>query len=159
MLDPLSALSSMMPAQTGATDAVHFTPTSGVLPGSGAPMSIGDFNNIMGGNSVNQLQQAGVLQTDPTAQAAAAAQASLSTPLAGGADMSSWGRMVQKMVMDVNAKQQDATAKVNDVLAGGPTPVHEAVIASEEAGLSFEFLAEMRNKVVDAYQQVMQMQV
>ena len=70
-----------------------------------------------------------------------------------------WGHMVQQMVMDVNAKQQSAAAKVSDVLQGGPTPVHEAMVASEEASLSFEFLAEARNKIVDAYQQVMQMQV
>jgi flagellar hook-basal body complex protein FliE len=67
--------------------------------------------------------------------------------------------MVQQMVMDVNSKQQSATAAVNDVLQGGPTPVHEAMVASEEASLSFELLSQMRNKVVDAYQQIMQMQV
>ena len=50
-------------------------------------------------------------------------------------------------------------ALVNDVLKGGPTPVHQAMIASEEASLSFEFVATMRNKVVDAYNTVMQMQV
>jgi len=70
-----------------------------------------------------------------------------------------WGHMVQQMVMDVNSKQQSATAAVNDVLQGGPTPVHEAMVASEEASLSFEMLSQMRNKVVDAYQQIMQMQV
>jgi flagellar hook-basal body complex protein FliE len=67
--------------------------------------------------------------------------------------------MVQQMVMDVNSQQQDAAAKVNDVLRGGPTPVHQALIATEQAGLSFEFLTEVRNKITDAYQQVMQMQV
>jgi flagellar hook-basal body complex protein FliE len=67
--------------------------------------------------------------------------------------------MVQQMVMDVNNQQQTAAAKVSDVLQGGPTPVHEAMIASEQASLSFEFLAEVRNKITDAYQQVMQMQV
>jgi flagellar hook-basal body complex protein FliE len=67
--------------------------------------------------------------------------------------------MVQQMVMDVNNKQADATSMVNDVLKGGPTPVHQAMIATEEASLSFEFLTEVRNKVLDAYNQVMQMQV
>jgi flagellar hook-basal body complex protein FliE len=33
------------------------------------------------------------------------------------------------------------------------------MIATEEASLSFEFLAEVRNKVLDAYNNVMQMQV
>src|SRR5450755_2445055 len=70
-----------------------------------------------------------------------------------------WGHMVQQMVLDVNSKQQNASQMVTDVLKGGPTPVHEAMVATEEASLSFEFLAEMRNKVVEAYQQVMQMQV
>jgi flagellar hook-basal body complex protein FliE len=70
-----------------------------------------------------------------------------------------WGHMVQQMVLDVNSKQQNATQLVTDVLKGGPTPVHEAMVATEEASLSFEFLSEMRNKVVDAYQQVIQMQV
>jgi flagellar hook-basal body complex protein FliE len=59
----------------------------------------------------------------------------------------------------VNAKQQTAAQKVTDVLQGGPTPVHDAMVATEEASLSFEFLGEMRNKMVEAYQQVMQMQV
>ena len=70
-----------------------------------------------------------------------------------------WGHMVQQMVLDVNSKQQNASQMVTDVLKGGPTPVHEAMVATEEASLSFEFVAEMRNKIVDAYQQVMQMQV
>ncbi len=77
----------------------------------------------------------------------------------GSGSPTTWGHMVQQMVMDVNSQQQDAAAKVNDVLRGGPTPVHQALIATEQAGLSFEFLAEVRNKITDAYQQVMQMQV
>ena len=72
---------------------------------------------------------------------------------------STWGHMVQQMVMDVNTRQQSAAQMVGDVLKGGPTPVHAAMVASEEASLSFAFLSEARNKVVEAYQQVMQMQV
>jgi flagellar hook-basal body complex protein FliE len=81
------------------------------------------------------------------------------TSLSPGDGPSTWGHMVQQMVMDTNSLQQSAAQKVNDVLRGGPTPVHEAMIATQEAGLSFTFLSEVRNKVVDAYQQIMQMQV
>jgi len=45
---------------------------------------------------------------------------------------------------------------VNDVLRGRPHACMRRMIATEEAGLSFEFLAQVRNKLVDAYQQVMQ---
>ncbi len=97
-----------------------------------------------------------LLQNAPNVQGLQAVQP---TPLSGGASPSTWGHMVQQMVREVNSKQHDASALVTDVLKGGPTPVHQAMIASEEASLSFQFLAEVRNKVLDAYNQVMQMQV
>ncbi len=78
---------------------------------------------------------------------------------ASGAGPTTWGHMAQQMVMEVNAKQATAAQKVNDVLQGGATPVHDAMVATDEASLSFEFLGEVRNKIVDAYNQVMQMQV
>jgi flagellar hook-basal body complex protein FliE len=97
-----------------------------------------------------------LLQPAQTSATTAAPEVS-SIGSAGGP--TTWGHMVQQMVMDVNNKQQSAAAMVNDVLQGGPTPVHQAMVATEEASLSFEFLSEVRNKVVDAYQQIMQMQV
>lgn len=96
----------------------------------------------------------------------------LSIPLTGGVnpaqqtvmpqmvnEPTNWGHMAQQMVRDVNEKQQVAGHLVRDVLAGGPTPVHEALIASEEASVSFQVLTEMRNKMLEAYQEVMRMQV
>lgn len=70
-----------------------------------------------------------------------------------------WSQLVHKMVTDVNNAEQTAGAKVRDVLAGGPTPVHEALLATEEANTSFQVLAEMRNKVIDAYNEVKNMSV
>ena len=142
-LDAISALTQLQVPTAGVglpTAASIGVPTPAALPtGTTNPISE-SFQNL--------LQP---LQTTP----AAAPVASVGS--AGGAR--TWGHMVQQMVMDVNSKQQTAAQKVSDVLQGGPTPVHEAMVSTEEASLSFEFLAEMRNKVVDAYQQVMQMQV
>jgi flagellar hook-basal body complex protein FliE len=134
-LDALSAVTQVQaPALQGATSA--FTP----LP-SGPANPVSETFNLLH-----------PIETTPVA-----ATPDISLGSAGGP--STWGHMVQQMVMDVNSKQVTAAQKVSDVLQGGPTPVHEAMIASEEASVSFEFLSEMRNKVVDAYQQVMQMQV
>jgi len=137
-LDALSALSSSAATMPGV-GALPTAPTVPTLPG--APVSEG-------------------FQIQPVTAGGAAAPTSAATmPVAGGDAPSTWGHMVQQMVMDVNSKQQTAAQKVADVLQGGPTPVHEAMVATEEASLSFEFVAEMRNKIVEAYQQVMQMQV
>lgn len=134
-LDALTALSSSAATMPG----FGAVPTAPAVPG--APVSEG-------------------FQIQPMQAGSATAPASVPAMAATGAEgPSTWGHMVQQMVMDVNSKQQTAAQKVSDVLQGGPTPVHEAMVATEEASLSFEFMAEMRNKIVEAYQQVMQMQV
>ncbi len=153
MINPLEALSALtQQAQAQVTSQVPgmpnvtgFQPTGEVQPGSGTPFS--EAMNLM--HPIDATQ---------AAQAATQANAPLAS-LGSGGGASTWGHMVQQMVMDVNAKQSTAAQKVTDVLNGGPTPVHEAMVATEEANLSFEFLAEMRNKVVESYQTVMQMQV
>ena len=139
MMNPLDALSALTHAQPGV-GAINFQPTGPTVPGA----QIGEgFQNML-----------------QPAQGLEGVQAPTALTAPSGIDgPTTWGHMAQQMVMDVNSKQQTASQMVSDVLKGGPTPVHEAMVATEEAGLSFEFLAEMRNKVVDAYQQVMQMQV
>jgi flagellar hook-basal body complex protein FliE len=137
MINPLDALSALTQPQA-PTPGVGFQPTGPVSTGATTPFS--ESLNLQPTAAPGQI-------IDPSV-----APVSVSGP-------NTWGHMMQQMVLDVNSKQQNATSLVTDVLKGGPTPVHEAMVATEEASLSFEFLAEMRNKVVDAYQQVMQMQV
>ena len=147
MINPLDALSALTQAQSQIPAAanVGFQPT-GALP-SGAANPISESFNLL--HPIDATQ---------AAQAASQASAPIAS-LGSGGGATTWGHMVQQMVMDVNAKQTSAAQKVTDVLQGGPTPVHEAMVATEEASLSFEFLAEMRNKIVESYQTVMQMQV
>jgi flagellar hook-basal body complex protein FliE len=144
VINPLDALSALTQAQTQAPAAANigFQPTGSLPAGATNPLSE-TFN---------------LLHPIDATQAASQASAPLASVGSGGG-ASTWGHMVQQMVMDVNSKQTTAAQKVSDVLQGGPTPVHEAMVASEEANLSFEFLAEMRNKIVESYQTVMQMQV
>lgn len=80
-----------------------------------------------------------------------------SSNISGGS--STWGHLVQEMVREVNEKQSAAGEKVRDVLSGGPTEVHDALIAVQESGVSFQMLAEIRNKFLESYQEIMRMQV
>ena len=137
-INPLDALSSLTQGQLGNMGALNANPPAGAVPTGMTPASE-SFNSLLGTQST--------------------APATSSVAATGGASPTTWGHMVQQMVMDVNSQQSNANVMVNDVLKGGPTPVHQAMVATEEASLSFTFLSEVRNKVVDAYQQVMQMQV
>lgn len=53
----------------------------------------------------------------------------------------------------------EADAAVQDVAAGGDTPIHEMMVAQTKAQLSTELMVQMRNKAVESYQEIMRMQV
>jgi flagellar hook-basal body complex protein FliE len=74
---------------------------------------------------------------------------------AGGSFSNILGRFIQ----DVNSKQLAASDAVASVQSGGNVPLHQAVIAMEEAGVSFQLMVEVRNKLLESYQELMRMQV
>ena len=52
-----------------------------------------------------------------------------------------------------------ADEQVRKLLSGEPVELHRVVMAGEQAGLAFELMMSIRNKAVEAYQEVMRMQV
>jgi flagellar hook-basal body complex protein FliE len=71
----------------------------------------------------------------------------------------SFSTMLGRMVEEVNGKQVTAAQTVNNLQAGGDVSLHQAVIAMEEANVSFQLMVELRNKLLEAYQEIMKMQV
>jgi flagellar hook-basal body complex protein FliE len=63
------------------------------------------------------------------------------------------------MVQEVSAQQQNAAESVRGLQAGDNVSLHKAVIAMEEASVSFQLMVEMRNKLLEAYQELMRMQI
>ena len=64
-----------------------------------------------------------------------------------------------EMVRDVNAKQATAANTVSGVLSGESVPLHQAMLAVEEASVSFQLMVEVRNKLLESYQELMRMQI
>jgi flagellar hook-basal body complex protein FliE len=62
-------------------------------------------------------------------------------------------------MQSVSDSINQADATVQDVAAGGDTPIHEMMVAQTKAQLNTELLVQMRNKAVEAYQEIMRMQV
>jgi flagellar hook-basal body complex protein FliE len=54
----------------------------------------------------------------------------------------------------VGQLQSEADGKVAQLLTGNGQDVHSAMIAVEKAGLAFQMMVQVRNKIVQAYQQV-----
>jgi flagellar hook-basal body complex protein FliE len=73
----------------------------------------------------------------------------------GGTFESTLGRMVA----EVNTKQTAAGEAVAGLVTGQNVPLHRAMIAMEEASVSFQLMVEVRNKLLESYQELMRMQV
>ena len=80
-----------------------------------------------------------------------------SEPAAGGAD---FGAALQSAMQQVNAAQQDATRLQQEFDLNAPNVnLHDVMISLQKASLSFQTMVQVRNKLVSAYQEVMNMQV
>jgi flagellar hook-basal body complex protein FliE len=71
----------------------------------------------------------------------------------------SFAETLTRVVNDTQQMQEDATSLIGRFVRGEPVELHQVMAASEEAGISLEFLVEMRNKLTDAYRTVMNMQI
>lgn len=67
--------------------------------------------------------------------------------------------MFRNSVQEVQASQSQAQNSIDGFLSGEPEDLHKVALAAQKAELSLEMFLQMRNKVVQAYQEVMRMQV
>lgn len=70
-----------------------------------------------------------------------------------------FGSMFSDAVAKVDGFQHNAQASVDRFLSGEGEELHHVAIATQQAEMSFQLFMQVRNKIVTAYQQVMQMQV
>jgi len=70
-----------------------------------------------------------------------------------------FGQMMKKFVNDVDDKLKVSSSEKNKVLTGEATNLHQAMIASQESSISFTLMVELRNKLVESYQELMRAQV
>lgn len=66
---------------------------------------------------------------------------------------------INNYVSEVNDLQVKAGESIENFATGKVENVHEVMIAMSKAEVSFKFMMETRNKLVDAYKEIMRMQV
>jgi|SRR5579863_2220601 len=70
----------------------------------------------------------------------------------------SFGESLRHAVSSVDQLSLDARYQVGSLLEGTGADVHDAMIAVQKADLGFQLMLQVRNKVVQAYQQIAGMQ-
>ena len=66
--------------------------------------------------------------------------------------------LITDAVGDVSRLENEANAAISGLMTGSGVDVHQAMIATQKAGMAFELALAVRNKAVQAYQSVMGMQ-
>ena len=78
---------------------------------------------------------------------------------AGEAGGSAFQEAFAGAIQQVESLGQQASASVERFLSGESEELHNAVLSTTRAELSFDMFLQMRNKVVNAYQEIMKMQM
>lgn len=76
-----------------------------------------------------------------------------------GAGTTGFEKAAAGLVGQVASKQAAAGESMNQLLSGQNVSLHQTMIAMEEASISFQLMVEVRNKLLEAYQELMRMQV
>jgi len=79
------------------------------------------------------------------------------TPVKQGADQPSFQDMFSGFLKDVNEMQHKSDQSVQKMMTGEIKDVHQVMLAVGEAKVAFNLLLEIRNKTMDAYQEIMKM--
>lgn len=91
----------------------------------------------------------------PPLSAMSSERPSVGTPAKAG----DFAEMLHNALGEVNRAQLDSQ-KADQMLAQGKLAnVHDAVIAAEKASLTLEMTVQLRNKILEAYQEIMRMNV
>ena len=69
------------------------------------------------------------------------------------------GKFFSELVSKVNDLQTQSDKSIQGLASGENKNLHEVMISMEKASISFQFMSSVRNKALEAYQEVMRMQV
>ena len=117
--------------------------------------AIKDYNNFL------QKQASFDFDVEQTDFARALDNATKATPLKDKTDPTGMGSFMDKIgnglgggLDAVNRNKLEADRLQEDLAMGGPTSIHDAMIAAEKAQLSMQMAVQIRNRIINAYTEI-----
>ncbi|MFH1733268.1 MAG: flagellar hook-basal body complex protein FliE, partial [bacterium] len=80
-------------------------------------------------------------------------------PKASEAAHGSFKETLEGFLKDVNHLQNNAEEMSESLVKGEVENIHQVMVAMNQAHTSFQLMMEMRNKIMEAYKEIMKMQV
>jgi flagellar hook-basal body complex protein FliE len=76
-----------------------------------------------------------------------------------GSQAGGFGQALGEAISQLDGLQRQADAQSVQLAAGEPVELHEVMLAQDRASLSMQLAVQVRNKLTEAYQDIMRMQV
>ncbi len=70
-----------------------------------------------------------------------------------------FGEVLASSLNDVNKLQTDANVAIQKLVSGESKNLHETMLTVEKAEIAFKTMNQVRQKVIDAYREIMRMQI
>lgn len=70
-----------------------------------------------------------------------------------------FGEVLKDAISTANELQKQSDQEIQKLMTGESQDLHTTVIAMQKADLSFQMMMQVRNKIVQAYQEIMRMQI
>lgn len=77
----------------------------------------------------------------------------------GGGAAPDFKQFLNEQIRQVNALQNDATVAVEDLATGKRDDLEGVIIATQKADIAFQMLLQVRNRVMEAYDEIKQIRV
>ncbi|GAE88957.1 flagellar hook-basal body complex protein FliE [Acetivibrio straminisolvens] len=71
----------------------------------------------------------------------------------------SFGDYLKNAIKQVDELEKQSKAITEDFVAGKTDNIHEVMIAAQKADIALQFTLQIRNKILDAYNEIMRMQI
>lgn len=100
------------------------------------------INGISGINSLSSISKVGLPDIDKTDSVEG-----------------SFANYLKEALTKVSDLEKESTALTEAFAAGNTDNIHQVLIAAEKAGVALQFTMQIRNKIMDAYSEIMRMQI
>lgn len=77
----------------------------------------------------------------------------------GGATPTSFGNLVSNGLQQVSAQLNVTQADLQSLATGNVDNLHQVMLRMEESRMSFQLMLQVRNRLLESYQEMMRMQV
>lgn len=111
----------------------------------------GDVDKMLGGGVTPQVASETRVSNEMQAQGIAP------TPAADSGK--TFSDILRNSVDQVNEYQHQADTAIKELVAGRTKNIHETMLTIERADTSLKLMMQVRNKILDAYREIMRMQV